>query len=88
MTLIPMDELNQLKSASAVKAVADTALQDLEEMSVAATINTAANTGCHTALWEHPLSDATIQALEAQGYSILQNTKTAYPQISYTIGGF
>lgn len=88
MSLIPIDELNQLKSATVVKAVADSALQDLEQMSVAATINTAANTGSHVALWEHPLSDTTIQALKAQGYSILQNTKTAYPSISYTIGGF
>lgn len=88
MALIPMDEMNQLIAATAAKTVADSALQDLEEQSVAYVINAAANTGSHLAVWEHSLSETTISTLEGQGYTVLQDTKTVYPDIKWFIGGF
>ena len=70
MSRIPQDELATLKAATAVKTVADSALAELEEMSVAHLINTAANTGGYTAVYSKPISQALRTKLEGQGYTL------------------
>ena len=82
--LIPTDELSTLKSASEVKKVADEAIDIHEEQSVARLINLAANTGEHSAIWEHPLSEHLEKVLKGQGYKI---TKMS-PEFLYRIEGF
>ena len=71
MSRIPQDQLTTLKAASAVKTVADTAVAELEEMSVAHLINTAANTGEYSAVYSKPISKALKTKLEGQGYTLL-----------------
>jgi hypothetical protein len=88
MALIPQDELTTLIAASAAEAVADTAQQTLQEQSVAYTINTAANTGAHTCLYNHPLSEDTITILTSKGYTVEIVEGSARPGSQYVIGGF
>lgn len=88
MALIPMSDLTTLISASAAKAVADTAVFEHEKQSVAALINNAANTGCHEAIWQHPMSDELKTLLESQGYKVVTLTQIADPTKSYRIEGF
>lgn len=87
-SLIPKEEIIELKSAAAVKAVADDALSIIEEQQVAALINTAANTGQHRAIWQHELSDELKKTLEAQGYKITRRMHSANPDFVWEIGGF
>lgn len=87
-TLIPIDELTDLKPATDVKAVADEAVKILEEQAVAAAINSAANTGQHSITWSKSLSDAIQVVLKGQGYTVTRNTRAADPDFSWTIGGF
>ena len=70
MALIPQDELPTLKSASDVKSVADSAELEAEKMAVAKLINSAANTGQYTVLYNHPISDELLQLLKGQGYTV------------------
>ena len=86
--LIPKEEIIELKSASAVKAVADGAIAIIEKQQVAALINNAANTGQHEAIWQHPLSDELLKTLEAQGYKVTQMPRSAHPEVVWRIGGF
>lgn len=79
MSLIPMNEMTVLKSASEVRGVADSAEATLQEMSLAALINNAANTGEYFATWEHPLLDELKEKLEAQGYHVKQDPHAADP---------
>lgn len=87
-SLIPMDELTILKSASEVKAVADEAVQIIEQQTMAAAINSAANTGQHSITWSKPISDALKAVLEGQGYTVTKNNRAADPNYSWTISGF
>ena len=87
-SLIPMDELTELKAASEVKAVADEAVQIIEQQTMAAAINSAANTGQHSITWSKPISDALIAVLEGQGYRVTKNNRAADPSYSWTISGF
>lgn len=88
MALIPMSDLTTLISASAAKAVADSAVLEHEKQSAAALINNAANTGAHSAVWQHPMSDELRQILEGQGYKIITLNNIADPTKSYRIEGF
>ena len=87
MALIQPDQLATLISASAAKTVADTAIQDAEEMSIAKLINSSANTGMYEVLYNHPISSATISTLEGQGYTVTQvpASKTSSPEFQYVI---
>ena len=87
-SLIPMDELTILKSANEVKAVADEAVQIIEQQTMAAAINSAANTGQHSITWSKPISDALKAVLEGQGYIVTKNNRAADPNYSWTISGF
>jgi len=88
MSLIPKDELNELKLASAVKTVADGAIEDQYEMEAAYLINTAANTGAHTVVWSKEMPDTLKDALEANGYQVLSDNRAADPNKRWIIGGF
>ena len=79
MSRIPQDELTQLKSAAAVKAVSASAIAELEEMSVAHLINTAANTGEYRAVYSKPISNALRTKLEGQGYTLSEPAPIAKP---------
>lgn len=79
MSRIPQDELTTLKAATAVKTVAEGAIAELEEMSVAHLINTAANTGEYRAVYSKPISDALRTKLEGQGYTLSEPTPIARP---------
>lgn len=87
-SLIPIDEMTTLKSASEVKAVADEALKIQEQQAAAALINQAANAGAHSVIWNRPMSDELEKTLTAQGYKILKNLHAADPNIGMKIAGF
>ena len=70
MSLIPMDELQQLKAASAVKTVAASAEADQQEQAIAYLINTAANCGQYDVTYNGRLIDSVKTKLENQGYTI------------------
>jgi len=79
MSRIPQDELTILKAATAVKTVAASAVAELEEMSVAHLINTAANTGEYQAVYSKPISSALRTKLEGQGYTLSSPYPIAKP---------
>lgn len=70
MALIPMNELQQLKAASAVKTVANTAEADQQEQAIAYLINTAANCGQYDVAYNGKIIDSVKTKLESQGYTI------------------
>ena len=70
MALIPMDELQQLKAASDVKTVANTAEADQQEQAIAYLINTAANCGQYDVAYNGKIIDSVKTKLEGQGYPI------------------
>ena len=70
MTLIPMDELQTLKAASAVKSTAETAEADQQEQAIAYLINTAANCGQYEVSYNGKLIDSVKTKLENQGYTV------------------
>lgn len=88
--LIPMDELTELKPASAVAAVSSEAVSILERQSVACAINQAANCGEHQIVWSHDLSDQLMQELKNNGYQLRQRTpvSAADRNPSWIISGF
>lgn len=88
MSLIPASDMTTLIAASAAKAVADSAIEDLEQQSMAYCINSAANTGEHFTAWDKPISPALKTLLEGQGYTVTKNPCSANPDMSYIIGGF
>lgn len=88
MALIPQDELNQLKNASEVETVANTAEQTIQEQAVAYLINTAANTGLHECQFNGILTEDTITALEGKGYTVTPKAGIAVEGTQFVIGGF
>lgn len=87
MALFTQEELPVLKSASAVKTVADGAKLEAETMAVAKLINSSANTGQHEVLYNHSISDDLLQTLEDEGYTVKKRSKkfTADPEYQYVI---
>lgn len=79
MSRIPQNELTTLKAASAVKTVAAGAVAELEEMSVAHLINTAANCGEYSAVYNKPISAALRTKLAGQGYTLSEPAPIAKP---------
>lgn len=70
MALIPMDELQTLKAASAVKSTANTAEVEQQKQAIAYLINTAANCGQYDVAYNGKLLPEVEQALDTQGYTI------------------
>lgn len=79
MSRIKPEDMNKLISAADAKEVASTAEADLEEMAVAACINTAANTGSTEAVYAKPISEALQTKLKGQGYTITTPNPIARP---------
>lgn len=77
MSLIPQDELKELKSAADVKAVSDTAAYELEKIGVANLINSAANTGETCVVLNHKLSAEMITLLKGNGYTLTYDVAKA-----------
>ncbi len=69
-SLIPKEEMTTLKSAAEVKEISEQAELIQEEMSVAATINGAANTGVNSIFWYQRLSKTLKEKLEEMGYTV------------------
>lgn len=70
MALIPQDEYAALKSASDVKSVADSAPLEAEKMAIAKLINSAANTGVYSTLYNHDISEEMQEILKGMGYKM------------------
>lgn len=87
-SLIPENELTELKDASTVKDIADSAQDILEEQTCAHLINTAANTGAHFVFYQHDMSDKLKTTLESRGYEVVSNAKAADPSLQWIIRGF
>jgi hypothetical protein len=79
MARIPQEDMPILKSAADVKTVASTAIADMEEMSVAAMINNAANCGEYSVTCSRPISDALQAKLAGMGYELTQPAPIARP---------
>lgn len=86
MALIEQSELSILRSADEAKTVADSAREELEKSSVAYAINTAANTGEHSTVFSHPISDVILEVLRGQGYKVTRDVSSVSDQ--YKIEGF
>lgn len=86
--LIPIEDITTLIPASDAKAVADGAADTIEEQTVAAAINTAANAGQHSITWSKPISNTLKSTLEDLGYRVISNVRAADPSCSWTINGF
>ena len=79
MARIKPEDMPKLIAASAAKTVSASAITELEEMSVATCINTAANTGEYVAQYGHPISDSLKTKLEGQGYTVTAPAPIARP---------
>ena len=79
MARIPQDEMTTLKTASAVKTIAEGAVAELEEMQIAHCINEAANTGETEAYYAKPISSAMLTKLESNGYDVKTPAPLAKP---------
>lgn len=79
MSRIAPEDMTTLISAAQAKTVASTALAELEEISVANCINTAANTGAYEAQYGHPISAALKTKLTTEGYTITEPAPIARP---------
>lgn len=77
-----------LIDAQEAREISNASPQQLERQSVAYCINTAVYTGLHEALWQHPLSEEIKAELEALGYQVRQDAKSADPSTAWIIGGF
>lgn len=83
-TLIPLDSLTQLQSATEVKNVAENASEIHETQEVAYAINTAANTGATSVIFNKAISDNVQSTLESKGY-VLTQREMANRHASYII---
>lgn len=86
--LIPQSEMTVLRPASQVREVANEAPRLHEIQSVAAAINSAANSGAHSILWSRELSEDVKELLESNGYTVIGNIHSADRSKSYIIQGF
>lgn len=86
--LIKPEDMTELKSASALEAVASHAVYIHEKQAVAHALNTAANSGQHSITWSKGLSEALQVELRAQGYKLIKNNHAADLTRVWTIGGF
>jgi hypothetical protein len=83
-TLIPRDQLTELQPAADVKNVAENASEIHETQSIAYAINTAANTGATSVIYDKEISDNVQSTLELNGY-VLTPRAMANNHASYII---
>lgn len=79
MTRIKPEDMTTLISASQAKTVADGAIAELEEMSIAHLINEAANCGQHSVVCARPISADLKTKLEAKDYTLTSPAPIAKP---------
>lgn len=79
MSRIAPENMTTLYSAADSKAVANTAVEDLERMQIAHCINEAANTGGYEAYYNKQISVTLLAELEANNYTIIQPSPIAKP---------
>lgn len=70
MSRIAPEDMTTLITEASANTIASTALAELEEMSVAYAINSAANCGEYTTTYAKPISDTLRTKLEGLGYVI------------------
>lgn len=86
---IPESEMTELLEAETLKTEhTDLAEADQEENAVIHAIDSAANTGAHSIIWNHELSQDMIDKLEAKGYTVVENRRAFDPTKQYIIEGF
>ena len=85
MSRIPQEDLTTLQTAAAVKIVAESAVAELEEMSVAHAINEAANCGETRTVYNRPISAALLTKLDQKGYEVVQPYPMAKAHDEYII---
>lgn len=78
--MIDKENMIKLVKASEVKSVADTAFYDHNEISVAYTINSAANCGEYDCIYQNYIEPELITKLKDLGYTIVENTLSASKQ--------
>lgn len=79
MARIAPEDMTTLYDAGTVKGIADTAVEELEEMQIAHCINEAANTGSTEAYYSKPISATMLSKLETNDYKVTQPTPIAKP---------
>lgn len=79
MSRIAPENMTTLYSAADSKAVADTAVEDLERMQIAHCINEAANTGGYEAYYSREISATLLAELEQNNYKVIQPNPIAKP---------
>ena len=72
MSRIPQEDLTTLQTAVAVKTVAEGAVAELEEMTIAHLINEAANCGEYKVVCPRPISAALRTKLTNKGYTLTE----------------
>lgn len=72
MALIDREKITELKTAAEVKEIASGAAFDIEMMSIAASINNAANTGELSCAYTNKMSTEARAKLVSNGYRITQ----------------
>lgn len=78
--LIEHKQLATLLPASTVAAIADKAQLLHQEQEVAYLINSAANTGEKSVIWNKPMTDALKAILDGQGYKVTRMPNSANEQ--------
>jgi len=77
MTRIAPENMTTLIQASEAKTIAETAVEDLEEMQVAHLINEAANCGQTSVACVRPISSVLRTKLDGMGYTFTTPTPQA-----------
>ena len=70
MALVERDKMTTLLDASQAKAVASTALDEIQLKAVAYAINSAANSGETCVEFKEAMREATLDALKAKQYTV------------------
>lgn len=70
MALIAQKDMTTLHSASEVKTVAASAVDDINIAQIAAKINEAANTGETKIHWMSKINDNVLSTLKSKGYTV------------------
>lgn len=71
--LVEKDEMTKLRTASESRETSLTAADDVQMMSIAYAINSAANTGATRVTYVEEITEANLEILKTKGYSITYN---------------
>ena len=82
MALIAQKDMTTLYSASEVRTVADSAVDDINLSRIAAKINEAANTGETKIHWMDKIEKTVLETLKSKGYTV-EKYDLGYYRISW-----